>query len=72
MTAAVFVMNTINTLPQSQLGMYMAGKIFMLAAVKKIRSAIESKWLPKAVTEFVFRAIVPSIISVNPQSRYVQ
>ena len=49
----------------------MAGKIFMLAAVKKIRSAIESKWLPKAVTEFVFRAIVPSIISVNPQSRYV-
>jgi len=55
---------------QSQIGIFSAGNSFMNAATTNTKSATESNPEPKAVTDFVFLAMVPSIISVKPQSRY--
>jgi len=37
----------------------------------KIKSAIVSSWLPNLLVLFVFLAIAPSTISLNPQKRYM-
>ena len=55
---------------QSQIGIFSAGNSFMNAATTNTKSATESNPEPKVVTDFVFLAMVPSIISVKPQSRY--
>ena len=55
---------------QSKIGIFNVGNSFMSAATTNTKSATESNAELKAVTDFAFLAMVPSIISVKPQSRY--
>lgn len=66
----IFTRAMAKTQPQSQSGIFSSGNSFMNAVTTNTKSATESNPEPKAVTDFVFLAMVPSIISVNPQSRY--
>ena len=52
-------------------GIWIAGNNLNKEAATKMRSAIVSSWLPNLLVLFVFLAIVPSIISLRPQKRYV-
>ena len=54
----------------SHCGIRIAGSSLYKAAAVKARSAIVSNRLPNRLSEFVFLATVPSIISLNPQRRY--
>ena len=56
---------------QSQIGTMIAGNIFINAAIANIKSAAESNFELNGVTDSVFLAILPSIMSLNPQSRYM-
>lgn len=55
---------------QTQLGRCITGSSFTQAAAIKTKSATESSLEPKSVTAWVFRAMVPSTISVSPPSKY--
>ncbi len=56
---------------QSQIGMSIAGIILIEAAKINMKSATVSKCEPNVLKDFVFLAISPSIISVNPQIKYI-
>lgn len=51
-------------------GRWITGKSLQQAAVINTKSATESSLEPNSVTVWVFRAMVPSTISVNPPTRY--
>ena len=56
---------------QSQIGRFIADMILIEAIKINIESATVSKCEPNMLTDFVFLAIGPSIISVNPQTKYI-
>lgn len=56
---------------QSQIGIYTADIILIEADKINTESPTVSKCEPNALTEFVFLAIAPSIISVTPQIKYI-
>ena len=51
-------------------GILIAGNNLNKDTITKMKSAIVSSWLPILLVLFVFLAIVPSTISLNPQKRY--
>ena len=52
-------------------GRWVSGNSLITDASTKTRSATVSSWLPNLLLLFVFLAMVPSIISLKPQRRYV-
>ena len=52
-------------------GICIAGNNLNKDTATKMRSATVSSWLPNLLALFVFLAIVPSTISLNPQKRYI-
>ena len=54
----------------SHIGMSSIGSSLVRHTATKRRSAAVSSFAPNALTVFVFRATVPSIISVNPAAQY--
>ncbi len=55
----------------NQWGIWSAGKNLIMDTTAKMRSATVSNWLPNLLALFVFLAMVPSIISLKPQKKYV-
>ena len=55
---------------QSQLGICIVGNSLTKHATTNTKSATLSNLAPNLLEEFVFLAILPSIISVNPQTKY--
>ena len=53
-------------------GIWIAGNNLMMDTTTKMRSETVSSWLPNLLVLFVFLAIVPSTISLNPQKRYME
>ena len=53
-------------------GMVNAGSNLTRHTAKSTESAIVSSLEPNSLTEFVFRAITPSIMSENPASKYTE
>ena len=58
------------TQPHNQVGSCINGRIFTEHTATNIISATVSNLAPNSLTVLVFLAIVPSTISVIPQSRY--
>ena len=52
-------------------GIWIVGNSLNKDTTTKIESAAVSNWFPNLLVLFVFLAIVPSIISLKPQKRYM-
>ena len=55
----------------TQVGRLIIGNIFITHTAIKTKSEAVSNFEPKLLTAFVFLAIIPSIISLKPQSKYM-
>ena len=65
-----FIITIIHIHIQSHVGIVKTGSIFIMQAKVNTISAIVSSLEPNSLAVPVFLAIVPSIISVNPATKY--